>query len=171
MAKTKLQKAETLASLTDVLKRAKGVVFADFRGTSVKDASVLRRQARKEGVSYVVAKKTLIGLAAKNANLEGVDTDKLMGNIGVAVSDSDEVTAARVLSEFKKGKEHFKILGGIFERKFVGADTINSLAALPSKNELLSQVLRVMQGPMSGFVRVLNGNITGLVRVLSQIKK
>lgn len=171
MAKSKSQKVETLADLTDKLKGAKGVVFADFRGLTVKDATALRRQAKKEGVSYVVAKKTLIGLAAKNANLEGVETDKLVGNIGVAVSEGDEVTAARVLSQFKKGKENFKILGGIFERKFVGADTVNSLAALPSKNELLSQVLRVLNGPMTGLVRVLNGNITGLVRVLSQIKK
>lgn len=171
MAKSKSQKAETLAGLTDILKTAKGVVFADFRGTSVKDASALRRQAKKEGVSYVVAKKTLIGLAAKNANLEGVESEKLMGNIGVAVSDSDEVAAARVLNAFKKGKDNFKILGGIFERKFVGADIVNNLAALPSKNELLSQVLRVMQGPMTGLVRVFSGNITGLVRVLSQIKK
>ena len=171
MAKTKSQKAETLAGLTDTLKAAKGVVFVDFRGLTVKDASALRRQAKKEGVSYVVAKKTLIGLAAKNANLEGVESDKLMGNIGVAMSDSDEIAAARVLSAFKKGKESFKILGGIFERKFVGADVVNSLASLPTKNELLSQVLRVMQGPIAGFARVLNGNITGLVRVLSQIKK
>ncbi len=171
MAKTKSQKVETLAGLTELLKKAKGAVFVDFKGLPVREASALRRQAKKEGVSYVVAKKTLIGIAAKNANLEGVDVDKLAGNIGVAMSDTDEVASARVLSAFKKGKENFKILGGVFERKFVGVDTVNSLAALPSKNELLSQVLRVLNGPMTGFVRVLNGNITGLVRVLSQIKK
>jgi len=87
----------------------------------------------------------------------------------VAFGYQDEVAPAKILNDFAKNNEHLKILGGILENKFIDKMSVISLAKLPSKQELLGQLVGTIAAPMSGMLNVLQGNLRGLVRVLSII--
>ncbi len=170
MAKTRAQKELTLGSLTDLLKESKSAVFADFRGLPVKDATAFRNKARKENVEVVVAKKTLMRLAFDKAGYEGIDPVALDGSLVLVLGMEDEIAPARLVAEFGKDRENFKIAGGVLERKMVDASAIKALAKLPTKTQLIGQLVSVINGPLSGLVNVLSGNLRGLVNVLNAVK-
>ena len=170
MAKTRAQKELTLSQLTDVLKDAKSVVFADFRGLSVADATAFRRLAKKDNVGVMVAKKTLMRLAFDKAGYTDINPSKLDGAVVMIVGNDDEVAPARLAAEFGKDHEALKISGGVLERKMVDAASIKALAKLPTKQQLIGQLVSVINGPLSGFVNVMAGNLRGLVNVMNAIK-
>jgi len=170
MPKSKTQKQEDLATLVDQSKRAKGAVLAYYRGLKVKEVEELRKLCRAEGIDYVVAKKTLLKLAFKDAGIIGADTDALEKPVAIAFSYGDEVAAARVLATFAKQHEALEIAGGVLEKSFVGIAQVKALASLPSRAILLGQVVRTIQAPVSGFVNVLAGNLRGLLYALNAIK-
>jgi len=170
MAKSKQQKELTLADLTGQLEAAKSVVFADFRGLTVKEATEFRNKARKEDVRVLVAKKTLMRLAFSKAGYEGVDPAKLEGALVMITGMSDEVAPAKLAAEFSKEHEALKIVAGVLERKLVDAAAIKALAKLPSKQELLARLVGSINAPLSGLVNVLAGNLRGLVNVMNAIK-
>ena len=168
MAKTRQQKEETLAELAAVFSSSKSAVLVNYQGLKVKEAEELRRKAEKEGVGYIVAKKTLLTKALKAAGTE-YDVTALSGMIGVATA-ADEVAAARLLSEFGKAHESMKILSAVVDGKIVNAAAVAALASLPSRQVLLAQVVGTINAPVSGFVNVLAGNLRGLLNVLNSIK-
>ncbi|MCX6781250.1 MAG: 50S ribosomal protein L10 [Candidatus Magasanikbacteria bacterium] len=169
MAKTKAQKATDLERLTEAFKASKGVVFVDYKGVTVKNVSKLRRAAEKANVQYVVAKKTLITLAAKNIGLD-FNAKKLNGNIGVAFGQ-DEVTAAQVVANIGKEVEQIKILAGALEGAYIDATQVKALASLPSKQQLLGQLAGVLNAPLTGLVGTLSGVTRGFVTVLHGIEE
>jgi large subunit ribosomal protein L10 len=168
MAKTRQQKEETLVDLTAAFMSSKSAVLVNYQGLKVKEAEELRRKAEKEGVNYIVAKKTLLTKALKAAGTE-YDVNALNGMIGVATA-ADEVAAARLLSEFGKAHESMKILSAVVDGKIVNAAAVAALASLPSRQVLLAQVVGTINAPVSGFVNVLVGNLRGLVNVLNAVR-
>ncbi len=172
MPKTRAQKEQKLVELTDKLSKMKGAVLVDYRGLKVKDAQKIREKSWAEEIDYEVIKKTLLKLALKGASLEGVvDPKALEGNIGLIVGYTDEAATAKFAASASKEVEAFKILGGLFEGKFVSTSQVQALAALPSRVELLGKLVGTLQAPVSGFVNVLAGNLRGLVQVLNSIKE
>lgn len=170
MAKSKQQKELTLGQLAEQLEAAKSVVFADFRGLTVKEATEFRNKARKEDIKVLVAKKTLMRLAFSKAGYEGVDPSKLEGALVMITGMSDEVAPAKLAAEYSKDHEALKIVGGVLERKLVDAAAVKALAKLPSKQELLAKLVGSINAPVSGLVNVLAGNLRGLVNVLNAVK-
>lgn len=170
MAKTRSQKEEAVAKLTDKFRRMKAVAFASISGFTMKDADNLRTKGKKNGVDVTVTKKTLLKIAAKEAGQETVDPSAFDGSLLSAFAFEDEVSAAKILSDLAKEKNTIKILGGILEGKMVGADEVKKLAALPSKTELLAKMVGSINAPVSGFVNVLAGNLRGLVTVLKAVQ-
>jgi large subunit ribosomal protein L10 len=169
MAKTRQAKEKVLSEVAAFLKKAKGLVFADYAGLTVKDMQELRRTLRSKGVSYEVVKKTILRRGLKEVGFDKVNVDNLKGMISVAVSESDEVEPAKQVMAFAKTHEKFQVLGGILETNFVDAAKVKELAKLPGKQELLGQLVGTIAAPISGLVNVLQGNLRGLVQVLSQI--
>lgn len=165
---TKKQKKNIVQDLSEKLKNSKAVVFSDFKGLKVKDMMAMRKELRFAGVSFNVVKKTLIEIALKDAKLE-MDVKGLEGQIAVAVSSGDEVAAAKIIAKVAKANENLKIVGGILGDKILSIDEVKALASLPSKEELLSQLVRTLNAPVSGFVNVLAGNLRGLVNVLKAV--
>ena len=155
MAKSRIQKQETLTELQQAFAGAKSVMFADYQGMNVPKVSQLRKDLTAAKVQYIVAKKTLLSLAAKQAGYE-MDVKSLPGMLGIAVAQEDEMAAAKIIGDAGKDTT-IKLVGGIFEGKVVDQAYVFSLSKLPSKNQLLGQLLSVLNGPMSGFARVLNG--------------
>jgi len=170
MAVTKEKKDQVLADLVEKMKGAKSVVFSKFNKFTVKDMDKLRKKLEDEGVSYKVAKKTLIKLAAKQAGYGDIPKDAMEGNVAVAFSMKDEVAAARIIYQVSKKNEGLTLLGSIFEGKLLSVADTKVLATLPGKQELLTKLVFVMKSPIQGFHGVLKNTVSGLVRVLNGIK-
>lgn len=167
---TRQQKEELVKSLAQKLKDSKAVVFSDFKGLAVKDMTVLRNELREKGIDFKVLKKTLISIALKDAGIE-MDLKKMEGQIAIAVSQGDEVEAAKIIAKMAKVNENLKIAGGILGKKILGAEEVMALSKLPSKDELLAKLVGTLNAPVSGFVNVLAGNIRGLVQVLKAVSE
>jgi len=99
------------------------------------------------------------------------DPKKMQGEIALVMGYSDEVSPARVVYEFSRTNKFIKILGGYLENKEIGLSEVQALAMLPSRQQLLANMVGSMSSPARNFAYVLQANITGLVRALSQIKK
>jgi len=168
---TKQQKEVLVTEVTKKIKESKALVFANFKGVSVKDISLVRKELNVNGSGWQVLKKTLLNIALKEAGVV-VDARKFDGQIGVAFS-SDEVTAAKVLSAFAKANKDipFTIEGGSLGVKELSIEEVKALAKLPSQDEMRAQLVGTLQAPITSFVRVLNGNLSGLVRVLKAIEE
>ncbi|MDD2766558.1 MAG: 50S ribosomal protein L10 [Candidatus Moranbacteria bacterium] len=168
---TKQQKEILITEVSNKIKESKALVFANFKGVSVKNVSAVRKELNANGSGWQVLKKTLLNLALKEAGVV-VDVRKLDGQIGVAFS-SDEVTAAKVLAAFAKANRDipFTIEGGSLGIKELSIEEVKALAKLPSRDEMRAQLVGTLQAPISSFVRVLNGNLNGLVRVLKAIEE
>lgn len=168
---TKQQKEALVSEVISEIKDAKALVFADYKGTPVKELTALRRELMNAGSRWQVMKKTLLNIALQESQVE-VNGRELSGQVGVAYSH-DEVTAAKILSEFKKTHKDlpFTIQGGALGSKALSSQEVAALAKLPSQLELRGQLVGTLQAPISGFVRVLNGNLSGLVQVLKAISE
>ena len=169
MAKTREQKEQTVSDLTTAFKSSKLAVLTDYRGLNVPAISELRSNLREVGISYTVAKNTLVKIALAAAEKNVDDTSVFAGPVGIAFRE-DEVEAARIVYEFSKTNGALEILGAIDEDgKVLSKEEVMALALLPSREQLLGQVVGTIAAPLSGLVRVLNGNVTGLVYALSAI--
>jgi large subunit ribosomal protein L10 len=167
----KEQKHVLVAEVTEKIKKSKALVFANFKGVSVKDVTSVRKELSQSGSGWQVLKKTLLNIALKEAGVD-VDVRKLDGQIGIAFSH-DEVTAAKVLAQFAKANKAvpFTIEGGALGSKGLSADEVKELAKLPSQDELRAKLVGTLQAPIASFVRVLGGNLRGLVQVLKAIEE
>ena len=132
-------------------------------------ATELRRKLREAGVEFKVLKNTLTAIAAKKL-IRRVDL-LLVGPTAIAFGYDDPVAPAKVLSEFAKTNPALELKGGLLEGKVLDVAGVKALADLPSREELLSQVLRGMQAPISGLVNVLQGTIRNLVYALDAVRK
>jgi large subunit ribosomal protein L10 len=166
MAKTRAVKEKAVGRLIDQLKTGKGIVLADFTGLLVKELQQLRAELRRAGIYYEVVKKTLLKRSLTEAGLKDVPVDEINGSISLAVSQDDEVLPAKTLVDFSKKFEKLKVLGGVMQAQYIDEAKVKSLAQLPSKEELLAQVVGTIRAPLSGLVNVLQGNLRGLVQVL-----
>ncbi len=171
MAVTKAQKTAILKDLTAEFKTAKSSTFTTYSGLSVGELQELRRKLRADGARLIVAKKTLIQLAAKEAGLPEIPADTMAGPIAVAFAHEDELAAAQALHSFGKDHEQVTLTGGILESEHLDKAAINQLAVLPSKQALLGQLVSVLVGPLRGFVGVGQGVISGFVRALDAVEK
>lgn len=158
MAVSRKEKESSLASVTELLKKARAVVFAEYRGMTVKQLDAVRNALRKENVKYKVVKVTLLrkALAALGINSDGL---KYSGPIAMAVSEDEETAPARILKGMTKENPQIIFDGGIFNNEFIGVDMVNKLASVPSKLQSLGQL-----------VYVLTGNVRGLMYALNAIK-
>lgn len=169
MAVTKIRKEETIKELKDKIKGAKIIAMVNFHGLNVLLTSQLRREIRKTGASYMVAKKTLIRKALSEFSFEG-DMPQMDGEIGLAFASHDPEVLAKTLQDFaKKNKDMINLRGGLFENKYIDGKTIVMLANIPPRDVLLAQLVGVLQGPMRNMAGVLQGPIRDFVSVVSKI--
>jgi large subunit ribosomal protein L10 len=164
------EKVAIVEELADKLLKGQGVVLADYRGLSVKEITALRSELRKVGVEFKVVKNTLTRLAARKADLEELES-VLVGPTAIAFGYDDQVAVAKAISDFAKKNDKLKVKGGVVDGKVIDVEGVEALAKLPSKPELLAQVLRGMQAPIGGLVNVLHGVLRNLVYVLEAVRK
>ncbi|NLT57489.1 MAG: 50S ribosomal protein L10 [Clostridiales bacterium] len=162
------QKQQVVAELADKLSRAKAGVFVDYRGITVAQDTKLRADMRKGGVDYAVVKNTMTRFAAEKVGMEGLD-EILNGTTALALSFDDPVSPAKILSEYAKKHDNFKIKLGFVEGKVISPAEVGALAALPPREVLIGMVLGTMNAPIAGLATVLNGTIRSLALALNAI--
>jgi len=162
------QKKQVVQELTEKVKSAQSIVLADYRGLTVEQDTVLRNALRAAGVEYKVVKNTLTSFAMKANGLEGLDSC-LNGPTAMAISSTDAIAPAKVLSEYAKKFEKLELKAGVVEGKVIDVDGIKALAEVPSREVLIAKMLGSFNAPITGFVNVLNGNVRGLVVALNAI--
>ena len=151
-----LNRNEKAAVVTDVaaqVARSQTLALAEYRGLTVEHLNKLRRDARDKGVYLHVLKNTLARRAVTGTPFE-VAAESMVGPLIYGFSE-DAVAAAKVISDFAKGNDKLVIKGGAYAGKALSADGVKALAAIPSKEVLLAQLLGLMQSPISRFARVL----------------
>lgn len=165
MAISRDKKQAQVSELNDLLSTAKMTVFAHYDGLSVADIQKLRRSAREQGVTIKVVKNRLVKVAlSQNESLQDVDTSSLVGQLLYALSNEDEVAPAQVLANYSKTNDALKIAGAISkEGKLLSVDEVKALATLPSKNELIAQVLATLSSPVNDVLNGLSGNLHALL--------
>ena len=142
-------KIEAVENLTAKLKEAKAMVFVDYKGISVNEDTELRKTAREAGVEYFVAKNRLMKIALKSVGVETNFDDLLEGTTSFAVGYEDGVAPSKLIFDFgKKTKDKLVIKGGMLGGDRVDAATVEALAKLPSRDQLLSMLLNSMLGPI-----------------------
>ena len=154
MAKVEL-KQPIVQEISDNIKDAQSVVLVDYLGLTVAEDTQLRRQLREAGVTYKVYKNTLMNFAFKGTDFESL-APMLDGPNAIAISTTDATAPARVLSKFAKTAPALEIKGGVVEGTFYDADGMKAIAAVPSREELLSKLLGSIQSPIANFARVIN---------------
>lgn len=154
MAKVEL-KQPIVAEIAELLDGAETAVVVDYRGLTVEQDTILRKQLREAGVSYKVYKNTMIRFAAKGTAFEALDAN-LEGPTALAVSKTDATAPARILAEFAKKAEKLEIKGGVVEGTYYDAKGMQVIAGIPSREVLLGRLLGSMQSPITNMARVLN---------------
>lgn len=165
MAISKDKKKTLVADLTELLSSSKMTVFAKYQGLTVAELQELRRAARENGVKIKVVKNRLVRVAmGEIAVYKDTDTTGLQGQLLYAVSDSDEVAPAKVLANFAKEHGALEIAGAFNDAGVsVPVEDVKALAALPSKNELVAQVVAQLLSPLTDSVSAISGGLSGIV--------
>lgn len=169
MTTTRQKKEEIIKDLKENLKKAKLIIFVNFHGLNVSAATQLRRLLGNIGARYLVAKKTLIKKALESFGLEG-EILNLEGEVAMAFCEQDPILSAKAIEQFAKKNKAIKILGGVFENKYIGQKSVIMLANVPPREVLLGQFVHVINAPIQGLVVTLNGVMRNFVNVLNQIK-
>lgn len=163
------QKELRINRLRERLEGAKCLYVTDFTGLDVAMMTELRARLTEAGVEYVVVKNTL----ARRALAEGPFAElveHMTGPNAFAVSREDVVSAARILTDFARERERPQITAGAIEGKVVSLDEIRRIASLPSREQLLAEVVGRARSPISGLVFVLHGLLAKFVRTVEAVR-
>ena len=163
------EKTAVIDQLQSELKEADAVFLADFTGLDVAAMTKLRRKCYENGVSLHVVKNTLAVKASRANQLDGL-VPHLKGATAVAVAKGDPAAPARILREFQKENEKLKLKAGVVEGQILSGVEVTALANLPSRDQLLSQVMQLALAPTQGVVYVLNALLAKVVRTVEAVR-
>jgi large subunit ribosomal protein L10 len=147
-------KKAVVAEVSAQVANAETIAIAEYRGIEVGDLTVLRKKARESGVYLRVLKNTLVRRAVEGTPFAAL-ADQMVGPLIYSISN-DPVAAAKVLNDFAKTNDKLEIKAGSYAGKVLDKAGVQALASIPSREELLSKLLYVMQAPVAGFVRALD---------------
>jgi large subunit ribosomal protein L10 len=160
MAVSRAQKAEILAKLEAHLKDSTSVAFTSNNKLTVEDIDAIRKDAREQNGVFMLAKKTLMRIAFKNAFGVDLDVSTLPGQVAIVISKGDKVAVLAAVNkhviEFKK-EEKIKFVGGYIDGRLIDGKETSKLAGLPSREVLLAKLLGSMKSPISGLARFFDG--------------
>ncbi|WP_137940211.1 50S ribosomal protein L10 [Chitinivorax sp. B] len=146
-------KKAVVAEVSAVVANAQTIVIAEYRGIEVSSMTKLRAKAREQGVYLRVLKNTLARRAVAETSFAGL-ADQMVGPLVYGISE-DPVAAAKVLHDFAKTDDKIVVKAGAYDGKVMSSAEVAALASIPSREELLSKLLFVMQAPVSGFARAM----------------
>ena len=162
------QKKAVVSEVSEIFSSAQAAVLAEYRGLSVEQITELRTQARENGVEIRVVKNTLARRSVVGTEFECL-CDHFSGPVLIS-SSGDPVAVAKVVSDFAKSNDALKITVGVMNGDLIDQSTVQALARLPSREELLATLVVTMQAPLVKFVQTLNEVPGKLVRTLAAVR-
>jgi len=163
-----LKKAETIGEIEELLNRATLAVLTEYRGLTVAEITKLRRELRSKGIEYHVTKNTLVREAANRAGVQGLDP-VLNGPTAIAFSFDEFKGPVQALQEAGRTYRVLKFKGGIVGKKYISEEAVENLTKLPTRNELIGQLLGGLQSPLVGLVTTLNAPAQELVGTINNL--
>ncbi len=155
--------------LTDKLESASAIYFTDYLGLDVDSITKLRSEFFHASVEFKVTKNTLLKLAAENMKIEGLD-DYLVGSTAIAISLDEPTSPAKVLKSFMKEHDKPEVKAILFDGEVLEGNEYKKFASLPSKDELLTKFVIMLNSPMTNLVRTLSSPMGNFVNVLNSLK-
>ena len=165
MAKSRKVKNQIITELTEKLQKQPFVVISDYKGIPNDQLQNLRDQLKKAGAQLIIVKNTLLKIALAKAKLE-IDEEILNKPLMIAISK--DIASAKLIAESKEEIPNLEILGGIYEKEYRKKDFIEKLAQIPTKEELLVQLVYQLKAPQYGLIYSLKGNLQKLLYILKE---
>lgn len=167
----KEQKEQIVAEVTEVARRANGVFLTDFSGLTVGQMTDVRREFRKSGIEYRVAKNTLIRKALES--IGGYDTvfDRLVGPTGVAFAFEDPMAPARIIQKFSEKHHKLSLKVCVIEKQVYDGSALADIARMPTRKDMMAAIVGSIQAPLAGVPTVINALMRDLVSVVGEIEK
>ncbi len=163
------EKKQIVEELKERFAKSKVVIVTDYKGLNVGDMTTLRRKLREAQVEYQVVKNTLLRRAAEGTDAELIK-DNFVGPSAIALSYDDPVAPAKVLTDFAKENDKLEIKVGVMNGKVMDLAAIKALSSLPSREQLLAQLLAAMHAVPTAFVTALSDIPRRMLNVLTAIK-
>ncbi len=165
-------KMQKVSEISSRLEKSKSMVMVDFKGITVEEITALRVKFREAGVDYVVLKNSLMHRALNEHGIKELD-DLLVGPSAFAFGMKDEVSPAKIISEFieQSKSEKMTIKAGLVEGKVVDSKAVMALAKLPPKEVLIAKMMGSLSAPITNFVGVLSATLRSLVYAVDAVRK
>src|SRR6185437_8904262 len=167
MAVTKAKKTEQVERLSGDLQKIGNLVVTTYTKMTVAQDFELRKVLRSSGAKYAVVKNTLAERAAKGTKVEGALKD-LAGITSIAYTEGDPVALAKALSKYAKDNPEFSFKAGVVEGRVITVKEIDALATMPSKEEIYSKLLFLINAPAQRLVTVMNAVGRDIAVVINQ---
>ena len=167
----KIQKEEIVGQIKDLMNESNAIYLVDYRGVNVEDINMLRKDFRKEGITYKVFKNNLVKRAIDELGSYSDFKDRLVGMIGISFSKDNFVAPAKIIKKYSKDKEKFNFQGCYIENDFFDESKLDLIAAMPSREEVISNIISSIGSPASGIVGTISAVMRDLVSLVDEISK
>lgn len=167
----RLEKEEQIEQIKELIGNSSAMFLVDYRGVNVADINKLRAQFRKEGVTYKVFKNTLFKKALEQLGAFEKLNEQLIGMIGVAFAKENFVAPAKIIKKYNEEAKKLQFKGCYLETTFYGAEQLDAIASMPTKEEIMSGIVGSIAAPASGIVGAINAVIRDLVSVIDEVSK
>lgn len=148
------QKQVVISAIKEQLEGASSIVVVDYRGLTVEQDTLLRKNLREANVTYKVYKNTMIKFAFKGTDFEQLN-DVLAGPTAIAISYEDSVAGPRILKNMSKDMDKLEFKAGVVDGELYDVDGIVKIASIPSRDALLSKLLGSFKSPITNFARTI----------------
>jgi large subunit ribosomal protein L10 len=165
----RLCKEKMVDEIVDSINKHPNFIITTYMGSSVSELEGLRKSLRKSSGSYMVVKNSILKVVFEKLKLES-ETSKIESGMGLSLSGDDIIASCKAISSFASTHNKFKIKGAIIDGKSIPVEKVKALAALPSKEVLLAQVVGGIKAPITGFVYTLSGILKKFVYAVDAIK-
>ena len=163
------QKEAVVSEFRAIFEKAHAAFLVNYRGIVVADMQVLRRGLRHEDGVFKVTKVRLMKISASDIDGIGGFKNNFKNQVGLVFAFGEVSCVAKKLVDFSKEHKTFKIVSAFFEKSVISEEQIKALAALPSREVLLAQVVCGLKSPVAGFVAFLRMMLVRLIHTLQQI--
>ncbi|MBC8159921.1 MAG: 50S ribosomal protein L10 [Roseiflexaceae bacterium] len=159
------RKIDQVAELTDKLARSQVTLIADYRGMTVSEITGLRNKLRQSNAELIVAKNTLVEIAARATGHTGLES-LLAGPTAVAFAYDDATAVAKAIQDFNKGPRQLNVRGGLLGTSLLQGDVLDQVSKMPTRQQVLAQIVGGVAAPVSGVVGVINAAVSNVLYVL-----
>ena len=171
----KEQKAKSVSEIKDLIESSEAMYFTDFAGLTVEEVNELRKEFFKSDLKYKVVKNTLTSRALKETEKYSAHVEKLNeilnGPTGIVFAYKNPVAPAKILKKYADKIDRPKLKIAIVENEVYSSKQLNTLASLPTKEEIISGILGSLNSPASGIVGSINAAMRDLFSVIEEVAK